>query len=429
MHRERLDGWKAIAAYVNRSVRQCQRLCESRGLPVHRLPGTHSVFAYPEELDRWLMGMSGEHEPSPGVRLSRSGRHVMLPVDVLNPGADGEPEVTERSTGQATSGPRRRALPLSVIAVLVVLVAGLLVLTALRGHETPWYEKGAALTGVWNFSGSALSTQSPTVGRFDTGHLIGPGTAVTVTLVSYGTRWSGGLEIFDDDLHWTFVSISPREHQILVQRFPAGTVTAFSMGSLVAPARPVRLRLAVTDSRLEIGCGDQRVERLSMDPWDVLSGRLLLRVGTPGDETHEAVGGACTFRDLQIRGEPEVLPPHVVQEVPAQQRPSADYVLTVDNIDDQIDVLIDGRRLASARYRETIGPMSITPFLTRGPHTITALLFNRKWTASYGIRLTRDGTEIWKESCGSVTKPPYGCEELGQRLGMVKRLRFTFTAR
>jgi len=426
---ERLDGWKAIAAYLNRSVRQCQRLAESRGLPVHHLPGTRSVFAYTGELDRWLLGLPEQTAQPPEMRLSRSGRHVVLPVETLESNPGSTDPAARKPTGQGSGSPHRRASPLLVLALLGLLGGALLTVAALGRHEPPWYEKGFALSGVWSFSGPTLSTQSATVVRFDTGHRAGPGTEVAVTLVSSGARWSGGVEIFSDDLHWTFVSISPREHQILVQRFPVGTVTAFPMGPLVDCARPVRLRLVLTDSRLEISCDDQRTVHLSMDPWDVMSGRLLLRVGTPGDEIHEPAGGTCAFRDLQVRGEPATLPPAIVQEVPAGERPSADYVLTVTDIDDQVDVLIDGRRLASARYRETIGPMSITPFLDRGPHTLTALVFNRKWTASYRVSLTRNGTEIWHEACGSVTEPPYGCEAIGQRLGMVRRLSFTFTAR
>lgn len=104
-------------------------------------------------------------------------------------------------------------------------------------------------------------------------------------------------------------------------------------------------------------------------------------------------------------------------------------MLAADNIDDQIDVLIDGRRLASAGYREEIGPLDIGPFLTRGRHTITALLFNRKWTATYRIRLMNNGMELWNEQCGDVSKINSGCPQIGDRLGMVKRLSFTFEAR
>lgn len=51
-----LDSWKEISAYLKRSERTCRTWEVSLGLPVHRLEGSPKarVFAYPEELDRWL---------------------------------------------------------------------------------------------------------------------------------------------------------------------------------------------------------------------------------------------------------------------------------------------------------------------------------------------------------------------------------------
>lgn len=52
----RLDSWKEIAAYLNRSASTCRRWEEELGLPVHRLDGTPKarVFAFPAELDLWM---------------------------------------------------------------------------------------------------------------------------------------------------------------------------------------------------------------------------------------------------------------------------------------------------------------------------------------------------------------------------------------
>ncbi|OFW00469.1 MAG: hypothetical protein A3I61_05040 [Acidobacteria bacterium RIFCSPLOWO2_02_FULL_68_18] len=54
--RRRLDSWKEIAKYLRREVRTVIRWEQTRGLPVHRLPGGKSsrVFAYVDELERWL---------------------------------------------------------------------------------------------------------------------------------------------------------------------------------------------------------------------------------------------------------------------------------------------------------------------------------------------------------------------------------------
>ena len=53
---DRLDSWKEIAAYLNRSVRTVQRWEAERGLPVHRIPGRDhgSVTALKTEIDDWF---------------------------------------------------------------------------------------------------------------------------------------------------------------------------------------------------------------------------------------------------------------------------------------------------------------------------------------------------------------------------------------
>src|SRR3954466_15352409 len=51
---ERLDSWKAIAAYLKRDERTVRRW-EKEGLPIHRHMHTKraSVYAYKSELDTW----------------------------------------------------------------------------------------------------------------------------------------------------------------------------------------------------------------------------------------------------------------------------------------------------------------------------------------------------------------------------------------
>jgi len=52
----RLESWKEISDYLERSIKTCQRWESVLDLPIHRLDGTPSarVFAYPDELDRWM---------------------------------------------------------------------------------------------------------------------------------------------------------------------------------------------------------------------------------------------------------------------------------------------------------------------------------------------------------------------------------------
>src|SRR6188768_3122759 len=57
---DRLDSWKEIAVYLNRSVRTLYRWEKDEGLPVHRLQHKElgSVFAYKSELDAWVSARS-----------------------------------------------------------------------------------------------------------------------------------------------------------------------------------------------------------------------------------------------------------------------------------------------------------------------------------------------------------------------------------
>jgi hypothetical protein len=67
--KRRLDSWKTIAEFLGRSLRTVQRWHESNGLPVHHFGGQKgSVFAYEDEIDRWLEGLA-EKSRTARVRL------------------------------------------------------------------------------------------------------------------------------------------------------------------------------------------------------------------------------------------------------------------------------------------------------------------------------------------------------------------------
>jgi hypothetical protein len=63
-----LTSWKEIAAYLDRDVRTCIRWEKALGLPVHRLePDSKAkVFAYKDEVDRWIQARSGPGSPPRG---------------------------------------------------------------------------------------------------------------------------------------------------------------------------------------------------------------------------------------------------------------------------------------------------------------------------------------------------------------------------
>ncbi len=57
MSNDRLDSWKEIAAYTNRTVRTCIEWEKKHGLPVYRINKKSKrspVFSYKVEIERWF---------------------------------------------------------------------------------------------------------------------------------------------------------------------------------------------------------------------------------------------------------------------------------------------------------------------------------------------------------------------------------------
>jgi Tol biopolymer transport system component len=72
----RLDSWKQIASYLNKSVKTVQRWEQTEGLPVHKHVHLQrsSVFAFAEELDQWLERRRQSPAPlldAPSPRVSK----------------------------------------------------------------------------------------------------------------------------------------------------------------------------------------------------------------------------------------------------------------------------------------------------------------------------------------------------------------------
>ena len=80
MEKTRLDSWKSIADYLQRSTRTVQRWHANHALPVHHFRGLKGgAFAYPREIDTWLSAFSQKNgdngsgaskEANPGIRRS-----------------------------------------------------------------------------------------------------------------------------------------------------------------------------------------------------------------------------------------------------------------------------------------------------------------------------------------------------------------------
>ena len=82
---DRLDSWKEIAAYLNRSERTVRRWEDNEELPVHRLQHDKrgSVYAYTRELDAWRVSRRVVVEATADEPPSRRIRPVWWVAGVL----------------------------------------------------------------------------------------------------------------------------------------------------------------------------------------------------------------------------------------------------------------------------------------------------------------------------------------------------------
>jgi hypothetical protein len=82
---ERLDSWKAIAAYLGKDAGTARRWERTRGLPVHRVPGGKgtSVYAFTSEIETWLKSAGQEPEPAPPREGSTLWRRVWVSAAVI----------------------------------------------------------------------------------------------------------------------------------------------------------------------------------------------------------------------------------------------------------------------------------------------------------------------------------------------------------
>jgi Tol biopolymer transport system component len=121
--RKRLDSWKAVAEHLGRNVRTVTRWAEQRNLPIHRVPGgkRHSVFAYSDEIDAWLLSQ----------RSTTTEEPISAPVPEPRT-ANGGPNAN------ALHGPAARIAKFAWIAVAIAALAGStawIAKTLVEGHH------------------------------------------------------------------------------------------------------------------------------------------------------------------------------------------------------------------------------------------------------------------------------------------------------
>jgi len=137
----RLAGWKDIAAYLGKTDRTVKRWGRDRGLPVHRVPGTTktSVYAYSNELDRWLENVDVET----AVQAEETGQPLPAPDLIRAPIAPLAVPITMQSTPRLRWLLRRKWL----LTGLALLLAAVTLDVAVRLRAVPLVRAWHNLTG------------------------------------------------------------------------------------------------------------------------------------------------------------------------------------------------------------------------------------------------------------------------------------------
>jgi hypothetical protein len=402
---------------------------------VHRRSSSRAVHAFTDELEEWERIEDFRTRPVP---TSDSWPALQLrqepePTQAAEaaPTAAGpppEPSSDEPDSGGLRARPPSRLVSLLILVTGLVLVAVAVAVFYLGSRARP-SEPGRVLSGTWQPEGQGWRGESVSAGRMVSGHWVGAGSEVAVVVAPGERRWSGGLEIYQDYLHWTYVAPSPSEGMVHLYFLPTGRIESVAVGRMAATGGSVRLRLLVGEGELTLVVDDNPPAVIPLEPWDVIEGQLVLKVGKAPDEWRPQVPGQCRFDDLSVLRPARTQARWMAKVVPESSSLQHTYSLWAGNVDDQIDVLLDGRRLIAVCYPEAYGPVTIDSYLAPGTHTLTMRLFNRKWAATYGVTLFEDGQPIWEASCGEMMVRGGACAELGERLGMVAEQDHTFEVR
>jgi tetratricopeptide (TPR) repeat protein len=139
--KERLESWKEIAAYLNRSERTVRRWEEKEGLPVHRLAHDKrgSVYGFTWELDAW-----------------RESRRQLVEAEA--------PETERTRADPARIGGQWRAA--AILITLVGIAAGLWFFTRPVPAPPPRNPEAVRLVQLANFALNAGRTQIETGIRY-----------------------------------------------------------------------------------------------------------------------------------------------------------------------------------------------------------------------------------------------------------------------
>lgn len=199
---ERIDSWKAIAAFFGRDERTVKRWEKERSLPVHRVPGERGgVFAYTHELNRWLNRTHGKATvaefPAPGPRLAES---APVPAPARPPSEAAEPH----RAGMVT--PSRPLTPwVAILAAAAVAVLGFWGIEHLRHRTHQLPAAGAAQPSPVAASHNPEAENLYLRGRYywnrrtssDLNQAVGEFTQALADDPGYGAAYAGLAETYD----------------------------------------------------------------------------------------------------------------------------------------------------------------------------------------------------------------------------------------
>jgi Tfp pilus assembly protein PilF len=117
LENRRIDSWKEIAAFFGRDERTVKRWERDRALPIHRLPGERGgVFAYTEELTRWL-----NSTPSAARKRETVGETISIAsAKGANPAGEPAAAADTGPAGRPQWGRTRILLPAALAAAVLV---------------------------------------------------------------------------------------------------------------------------------------------------------------------------------------------------------------------------------------------------------------------------------------------------------------------
>jgi hypothetical protein len=171
---DRLDSWKQIATYLDRSIRTVQQWERTEKLPVHRLRHSKygSVYAFRSELDNWrvqrtaVAEVPGTPVPKPGSEIQPATQEMLLAdryQSARDAGVDLRRVMRQKTEEPAKFARKRTKVGSGAVLIAVALAAGIPGL--LRRFDRSVMPARLEYTPLTNFADSATSPALSPDGR------------------------------------------------------------------------------------------------------------------------------------------------------------------------------------------------------------------------------------------------------------------------